>query len=356
MTQPIPDDEWIQNKLALLSEHGSELREVAPETVYEIGAWTSLKLFLLVVTTEMYTRIIANTDSIAEKYYFDLMAGPGSVTLEDEDIDLIGSPLIAATVPPEPFDELYFFEKDSERASALENRLDVADERGLLEVDRDDCTVVDSNANEALPEVVDSIEAVEGFGGKNNLAFVDNERVEIKWPTIESVSRIWGDLLVNFQRNGIRREFGYLEDDSAAPEERRETARRELTGFFGGGDFVSCENVTELREHYLDNVASIGREIGDPNCNRPVQETVEVRGAGDRYRYDLLYATRETGGGSPYIEVIRGMKERIERMSGDDVSQVIDIMQGDGTALRDFLPSEEDLKRDEDQAGLGDFD
>lgn len=355
MTQPIPDDEWIQDKLTLLSEHGAEIRAVAPDTVYEIGPWTSLKLFLLVVTTEMYTRIIDNVDYISEKYYFDLMAGPGSVTLEDEDVDLIGSPLIAATVPPEPFDKLYFFEKDSERASVLKERLDFADEQGLLEVSRDDCKVIDNNANKAIPEVVDSIEAVEGFGGKNNLTFVDNERVEIEWSTIKSVSRIWGDLLINFQWNGIRREFGYLDDDSDAPEERKKTAQRKLAGFFGGDDFISCENINELREHYLQNIASIGHEIGNLNCNRPIQETVEVLGAGDRYRYDLLYATRETKGGSPYVEVIRGMKERIERMSGDDVSQVIDIMQGDGTALRDFLPSEEDLKRDEDQSGLDEF-
>lgn len=346
-----PNYQWVRSKLERLTSHADEIRSVDAEVVNEIGPWAALKLFHLMVTTDLYTRIIENVDSIDSKFYFDVLAGSGTVVLDDYDTSSIGSPLIAATVPEHPFDRLYFFEGDEERASALRERLDFVDAETPLEIHRDRCIVIDGDSNETVPEVVQELFDNGEHQGLNHLSFIDNERMEVQWDTIRELSKIYGDFLINFQTKGVSRELGYLGDQDA-PLARKTEAYRKLDAFFGGPDFRSCSDSDELIQLYESNLASIGEEYGKQRNNRSKQRSIQVQGAGGRYYYRLIYATRETGGGSPYIEFVDNLRSRIESMDGNDIETAIEILQGDTASLDMFEVSEEEMDRDEDQSTL----
>ncbi|MDS0280350.1 hypothetical protein NDI85_21425 [Halomicroarcula sp. S1AR25-4] len=354
MAPQTPDNEWIRQKLDTLTDYADKLYNIHPGATNEIGPWAALKLFHLIVTVDLYTRIIHKTNGIDRKLYFDVLAGSGIVELEDLEVNIYGSPIIAAVFPEYPFDELHFFEGKEERATALSQRLDYIADETPLDIDRDACFVHQGDANQTVPETVEDIIQESGYSGTNQLTFADNERMEISWETMIALSRIWGDYLINFQHKGISRELGYLESGDAS-EQRIETAHRKLHRFVGGQQYRDCSSVDELRDLYKQQLATIGEEYDKPNNNRPINKQIRVTGAGDRYSYDLIYATRETDSGSPYIQFMDNMRDRIERMSGDNVSDVIDIMQGNATGLDEFIPDASEVKRDEDQSSLGDF-
>lgn len=354
MPPKTPDYEWLRQKLSTLTEYADEIYGVAPGAVNEIGPWAALKLFQLIVTVDLYTRIIERTDGIDRKFYFDVLAGSGVVSLEGQETNIMGSPLIAATLPEHAFDELYFFEGKPERTAALSDRLDFVADETPLELDRDRCHVIQGDANETVPETITQLCQSGLHRHTNQFSFVDNERMQIKWATMVELSRIWGDFLINFQHKGIARELGYLESDET-PKARVETAQECLREFVGGEQYRDCDNVAELKDLYKGQLAEIGEEYGKPANNRPVQEEIRVDGVGGKYSYDLIYATRKTNNESPYVEFMENMKSRIEPMSGDDVSQVINIMEGAATGLDEFAPSTKDIEHDEDQTSLGDF-
>lgn len=361
MAPKTPDNEWLQQKLEILTEYGDELYQIDPDAVNEIGPWAALKLFQLIVTVDLYTRIIESVPSIDRKLYFDVLAGSGTVVLEDADVNIIGSPLIAAAIPEHSFDELYFFEGKKGRADALSARLDFVADETSLDIDRDSCHVIQGDANENVPKVINQIAEESGFAGTNQLSFVDNERMQVKWDTMVSLSKIWGDYLINFQHKGISRELGYLNSDDTE-EKRVKSAHKKLREFIGGEQYKDCSDADEFKKLYKDQLGEIGEEYDQPGNNRPIQEEIEIRGLGGKYSYDLIYATRETNNQSPYADFMENMRSRIEPMTGEDVSRVIDIMNGKATGLDEFIPTEEDIEetrnnkqRDEDQSSLSDF-
>ena len=75
----------------------------------------------------------------------------------------------------------------------------------------------------------------------------------------------------------------------------------------------------------------------------------------------MIYATRETEGGSEYIEVIKYVKEFIEAFDGADVDDMLDIINGDQDTMESYYPESSDIDDslpEESDAGnhsLGDF-
>lgn len=354
MPPKTPNHEWIRHKLDTLTDFADELYEINPDAVNEIGPWAPLKLFQLTVTLDMYTRVIQSTPNIDRKIYFDVLAGSGVVSLDNEDTNIIGSPLIAAILPEHSFDELHFFEYDSDRAKALSKRLDYISFNTSIDLDRDACQVHEGDANKNVKKVVEDIRSNGGYRGTNQLSFVDNERMEINWDTMVTLSKIWGDYLINFQHKGVSRELGYLNSGNTTPA-RVETAHETLYEFVGSDQYKQCTNASELKNLYKIRLGQIGEEYNKRKNNRPIQEEIRVRGAGGKYSYDMIYATRETSNGSPYVKVMNNMKSRIESMSGGDVSQIIDIMDGGATNLDQFIPTKSELELDEGQRSLDSF-
>lgn len=338
-----PDRDWIQQKLSRLTAHAGKLREEGGKTEEpEFGAWTALKLVSLTATVDVYTTIMANNNF--RYYYIDAMSGSGVVDLTDRDDCLIGSPFIAGTVAHEPFEKMYLVEKEADRADALRKRLDYAvDEIDAFDQRREDCIVIEGDANEVLPTLPDRIKedcggSFKGHNGENgahHLAFIDNERSEVGFDAIRRMERMWGDLLINYQEYGLNREWGKIEKEGKDWDDF-------LTFFDDNERVKQMETPEERFEFYLSLLN---------NIERGVHESLRVRGSNQHgYYYRMVYATRPTRGNSEYTKFMEGQRRKVEGVTGDEIETVLDTMKGAATHLG--LWETED---DEAQSKLGQY-
>lgn len=341
-----PNRDWIQDKLSDLTAHTSALSNIGGEfDEPEFGAWTALKLVVLAATVDVYTTIIDSNGF--DYYYVDAMSGSGVVDLKERNDALLGSAFVAGTVAHKPFEKMYFIEKKPERADALRERLEYASEHidGFRQPP-DTFEVITGNANTVLPLIPDKIEdhrggsagGRNGEGGQHHLAFIDNERDEIKFDAIREMESIWGDLLINYQEKGLNREKGRIEKGLTDNWD-------DYVNFFDGDERVKQMDDPEDRfQLYLSKL---------DNINRPVHPSVTIHGS-DRhpYGYRMVYATQTTNGGSEYAEFMEGQKRKIEGLTGDDVEIVLDTMKGAATHLGLWSVEEED---EDKQRRLGSF-
>ena len=97
------------------------------------------------------------------------------------------------------------------------------------------------------------------------------------------------------------------------------------------------------------------------NNGRPVQRMTNVDANVGSYEYDLLYATRETGGGSGYIRVIEYVRDFIEDIHAGDVDNFLDVIHDDQSSFEQYLPEDDideevpDENENPDQTNIGDF-
>lgn len=340
-----PSREWIQNNLSSLTAHTDDLRGVGTTIDEpEFGAWTALKLVVLTATIDVYSTVISNNDF--DFYYVDAMSGSGLVNLSDRDDTLIGSPFIAGTVAHEPFSRMYLIERNEDRANVLRERLDYAvDEIDSFDQSRKDYVVLTGDANEILPTIPDRIKrerggtlaGTNGEGGAHHLAFIDNERSEVKFDAIRQLSKMWGDLLINYQEKGLNRQYGRIDNGL-------EDSWDEFLAFFDDDERVKQLDSPEDRfALYRSKIESI---------NRPMQESVQIHGSKSHpYGYRMLYATQQTGGGSEYAQFMEGQARKIEDLTGDDIETVLDTMRGNATHLGLWSTNEDE----KGQAKLGEY-
>lgn len=332
-----PDHEWIQARLEALTAYASELAKLSPnqkeETSY--GPLTALKLFLLAAGVDVYSKIA--TKQFDHTYYIDALSGGGVTRVKGLNEWLVGSPIIAATIPHTHFSEYHFIEKHPMRARGLKKRLDFLDENTELPLQRDRCYVHERDANKKIPELVSKLETdtpADGFRGVNYFTFVDNEGTDIYWSTIEAlIPEPWGDLLITHPSTTISRKSGRSDEQKA-----------EIDRYYGTDIWRQVDGEDSARELYMRRLADAGR---------PIQEwsRIESQQKSGRFYYDMIYATRETPGGSPYVDAMENMKRRINRFSGDDITGGFDILRG-RTTLFEYMDEDGDTST---QSGLERF-
>ena len=83
--------------------------EISPVITHAAGFWTPLKLYVLEYYMNIYTPIIKR--HFSKMFYIDLLAGSGLSKLNGNQ-PVVGSPLIAATFPKQPFNKLILAEAD----------------------------------------------------------------------------------------------------------------------------------------------------------------------------------------------------------------------------------------------------
>lgn len=321
--------DWIEEKLQELQADAEEIYKVAPNESNPFQSWSAIKLILHVATVEVYTRIIPN--HFANLYYVDLMAGSGSVTLEGDDY-LVGSPILAPAIAHEQFDHLYLVEMDDDRATALDERLKSVADNLSYGLDRDQFDVIQGDANKKIAEITESIkkDSVYKSVSAHSLVFADNEGLDITWSTMQKVTNIYSDLLINFPTLNVKRQVGARNEET-------------LDNFYGNSRWKAAHlDGDELRGIYKGNITTL---------ERPIQRHVKVKGD-KSFNYDMIYASYETKHGCPYIEAYEYMKKRLEQISGNDIRKVLGKMKGKRVGL-DLFPEDDD---DQEQTGLGQFD
>lgn len=278
---------------------------------YEKGAWTVLKLISIKYILSIYTNIIGSRKFIKNMVYLDLLAGPGLNKIDGK-YNMLGSPFIAA-LTPKAFTNMIFCEKSPVRAKTLQKRLDnVLSNKEKFKVICNDCNDIDV--------IIDLIPKKAHF-----FAFIDNEGFDAKWSTIETLlKKRNGDVLITFPTTGFMRTDGFVKSKkSPSPEKADQTVK----------DFIKGDIWQNLSDE--DNLNQYIREI---KKLRNITIPIKIQRKNQKgYHYHLLYATKETEGGSPWIPGINDLKSKIEQLSGDDVSMILPVISGEQEAIDKWL-------------------
>lgn len=317
----IIEKSWLEEKLDSLSKEAEKLSNLHEGVYYDVGAWAPLKLIVLLLYLDVYTKIIPKQipkhfDSMA---YLDLLAGPGINRIRDTGHRIIGSPLIAATASHRPFTKLLLVEGKPERSKALEDRLKTEIDENRFEVYRENCNVaVDKIVEEHLKK-----------GRPHYLAFIDCQGLDVDWATMEKILKYPGDLIFTFQTAMI---------------DRAQDHSDRLNKFYGDDSWKTAKSRDDFLRCYEDKL----REYRDIVINIRIKE--KRRGG---FYYHLIFATRKTKGGNPWLQAVDLIKNRIENHTGDAVKYAFDVLSGDATKLDWFIPEED--KQDAHQRSLFDF-
>lgn len=317
--------ERVKERVPTLTTHAEEIRSVEPGIYNEFGTWSALKLIVHVATVNMYTTVISEHRD--DWFYIDALAGSGVSVYGDEDESFLGSPLLAAKNASQPFTKMYFIEQDEQKAAALEKRLETAFNGSDLQITSPECgyDVYVGDANEMLQHVIPDMWTVAKRDGKpnfNHLTFIDNQGLDLTWEGIKKLApEPTGDLLINFPTSAIRRAAGHQDSQDA------------MTDYYGGGMWQSANNREELLDTYQTRLNSV---------EKTEQVVTNIDSGTKNYHYDMIYATRETHGGSDYIKAIEYINDFVEAVDGADVEEMLQVLRGDQMTVESFLPEEED--------------
>ncbi len=324
------DKTWIIDRLTELTRSADELAEVGGETENEFRAMTVLKLSALAAVVDVYSKIaIKRFDRCI---YIDALSGPGVTSLKNSDEYVIGSPILSPYVAHEPFYEYHFVDKYSDCTAALKKRLNHFAE----EIDSDypvESTVVHTaDCNNAVPEILRNAREDNPnpyHTGMNYLTVFDNQALNANWSTVRDVATLYGDLLITFPATRISRVRGKWEKNQDNQQKKK------LDAFFGTEAWIDCDGEDEYLDLYCDRLADAPR--GEHTWGR-INQTIQVESGagGGRFYYPIVYSTRETEGGNPYLDAIDYVKNRIERLDGDAVTDTIEIFRGDQVGLDRF--------------------
>jgi len=290
--------------------------------------WTVLKLvFLKMYVRDVYTPIIG-------RYYpymvfIDLFAGRGLNAYRNASFYIPGSTLIAWFYATYPFDKVYAVGYNEPRNNPeyiwLKRRLERFIPRNRLKL-----LIGDANrkVDDITRDLIDTRDKVkeEFGGGLHYLAFIDPNSHEVHWSTIKKLIElekkgISGDFIILLQARMIARVMGNIRSDP----KKYHKASQELDLFFGIEEWRYFLNIKKgLEKKLLDLYISRLQKLK----SRALIERIEIELMREDIHYYLIYVTRETSRGSPYLNTVRWLKSFVERV---DKKTIVD------NAIREVL-------------------
>ncbi len=152
----------------------------------EVGAWAEDKYKLV----GLYDRLFSTgmKKKWPTRVYIDLYSVPGFVRVRDTDRMLVGSPLLALSVP-DPFDKYIFCESDPELLGALQSRVSRHSPTA-------DATFICGDCNERIDQICASIPVPSPGHGVLTFCFVDPFDISIRFSTVKRLSEHFIDFLV----------------------------------------------------------------------------------------------------------------------------------------------------------------
>lgn len=339
---------WIQERVNSLTGEGPErLKEVHPDVCNSFGPWSALKLIIHSATVNMYTKVISESP-FEEYYYVDALAGTGLSEYENGDC-FLGSPILAAKSATVPFKKMYFIEGDEDNAEALEDRLELVFTDPYFDVQEPkDWEVLHGDTNERIYNVVADIWKQRSPEAKfHTLAFVDNQAMDFHWTSMEKMAELNTDFLVTYQ--GAQAVGMNINIESVHAGKMKD--------FFGRNLWEEgLEDREDYKQTYIDQMRSLFEDDS-------VQVASKIYSGRKSYDYDLIYGTRETESGSGYADAVKYVKEFIENFDGQDVEDMIEVINGNQSVMEDFLPENAEIDdslldgtdKDEEQSSLNDW-
>lgn len=322
---------YIKRRVDALRDHSQEIYSQAEGVSNEFSSWTALKLILHSAAINMYTSV-HQSEGTGDTFYIDALSGSG-VSMYGTERYFVGSPLIAVRDAKYPFTKMYFIDSNADYCEALRERLnyvfsfpDYAEPETI--------EIIEGDVNEEIGWIVDEIQDIGSYDRRYNYyCFIDNQGLDVEWSTLQQLTPTpYGDLLINLP---IAHAIGRNIDTEAAARFYGAPLTEILPG---------RPSRAELRDRYLDQLAS---------RNRAIQSSTTVQTNIGSFYYDLVYATRPTGGNNGYMDVIDYVKQFIESVHSGDIDRILDVLDTNQSVIDIHLPEgsiKDQLPEDEDDA------
>lgn len=290
-----------------LVKWGSEAGALHPDTLNEYGLHSGLKLSGLKHAIEVFTPNAAKYSSEGHRFsgsvFIDLFAGSGATKVSPRDL-LAGSSIIACRTK-RPFDKVILVEKDSKRATALRDRLQMAG------VDMSKVVILVDDCNQVVDKVIAEAMAL----GPEPIAFicVDPEGMEINWSTLDRINAALprSDYFIVFTGGAQRVVNAHL---------KRGTHSEILRSFTGidGVEYLllSGKNLFDTYQGRIQ--ADLGKTIG---------ESIPIKDDRGHDIYKILLFVTPTFGGSPFFRGYSAMFSRLRGVDVDNVRVALDILK-----------------------------
>ncbi len=259
-----------QNKLLNPVDDGLLLR---PSGSWAIEKLDYLRRYIDVFETSMRLKW-------EKRAYIDLFAGPGKCVDRNTGEIFLGSPLVALTTRY-PFTDYWFVDNKQSNIDALSARY-----KASPYSDRVVCCRGDSN--EIVQDIVKSLRGVASL----NLAFLDQEGLELKWSTVATLAEINKmDLIIHYPQMGINRLMPLIYDSSSS---------NDIDEYFGS---QSWRNIYEryrrheesflhrqLMDHYKKKLTALGYQetLRDDEVGHEPLMSTELQAP----LYRLLFASK----------------------------------------------------------------
>lgn len=312
------DFEWLVKQLKIISNFGSNLKDIGPTTDY--GNYTALKLIAIHYYSEVFSHVARSPNRTIQGFdgavYIDLFGGTGLVKLIDTG-DYVAGSATCALQNKYGFDYSVCVEIEKERAEALEKRLSKI-------MNKKDFRVINGDCNNCIQDVINLIQ--DRFDNPIVLTVVDPEGMEIKFSTLKSLSDEFTscDFMVNVTSSGISRVAGQIKSGLT-------TSIKTLAEYLNEDAKDILENLAKgiTPQGMYQNVVSniLGKQIGS---------TIPIHDKGNNIAYYILGYTRTTSGGSAYGKSLLTLKERLEGLDRTDVKKALDQIYGRTSTLDNF--------------------
>jgi three-Cys-motif partner protein len=313
----LDDFEWLRDKVERLAGINQQIQELCDKgrhKTYEKGLWAFWKLLIHAYYVDIFTNVAKkNRDNVV---YIDLLAGPGFNRLEDLNLTIAGSPLIAKLAPritkggkSKSFDKMILVDNATSNCRSLERIIDAT-------ILCDDC-----NSEEVHSEIQRSMQPRSSL----YLAFVDPEGTEVHWNTMKKLFRLPGDLIINYPWSGVARLVGGFQGPSGKSKKRM---GERLDRFFGDSGWrdASKDSLADwLYRYYLDRLRRCRNEI--------VEFCISMVG-GAQYR--ILIANKRTRRGSPWLEAVRELRDRLSEITDEQLERLVAVYKGYQKTLLDY--------------------
>jgi len=284
---PKSNETFIQRQLKKIIINKNDLQKLidTKKGIYNsVKSWSTLKLIFLNYVADVYSRIMKNRNYFKDKYFYvDLFSGSGINTVDDSSGDLIfGSPLIVAT--RYPFTKMFFCDSNEDYTSALDERLKVT---GL---DKDKFKIYDKDCNNILDDIISQIK------NGHSLIFIDPYGMQITWKSIEKILQLKADVIMNFQTSEIVRGI----EKSGEPTNACKSFFKDSNEAMKIYSKPIITRREELLKLYIKDIENTRLQTH----SNVITEKVRVR-KDEKYYYDLIFITRQTRGGSPWLNTIK---------------------------------------------------
>jgi len=331
MPKPKSDYDWLKGHLGSILEIGDICKKIKPDISNEYGSQTALKLCAFKYYIEVYTMILKN-DLLRRigcngKAFIDVFAGTGLSKISDDGTVAAGSMPIAMNChwkgkeKEEPFDHYYGIEIEDKYHEALS-------ERSLTFTTPNKLTLINGDSDVVIDQIIDDIKRKK----YHYLAIVDYGSLEgFSWRNMKKLLDYnHGDIMITILLNA-KRLVGTINSPITEPSVKEKNLKR-LNDIFS----------SDVIQNSYDANGELDPEMVLKNYYKLIKKhrsnTVEIRIKSDKgYTNMLLYATKETGGGTGYIGAVKDLQKRLDKIDGNLVESVLNELKRGQKSLTDWF-------------------